>query len=253
MPLKALLRADDLWVEGNRQGRPTPVLRAIDLTIQTRQFTVLLGESGAGKTMLAKALSGLLPEGFRLSRGRITYRGTQLTTPSSFSALRGCNIFYTPQNAAASLNPVLTIGRQLNETRRIRHEQLLHMLAEMGFPDPPRILEAYPFMLSGGENQRCLLAMALASRCELLILDEPTSELDASAQQDFIRLLRASQLRLGLTVLLISHQLDLVRDIADNLLVMCTGAIVDSGTFAGVLAAPRHAYSRQIAAYLAGP
>lgn len=250
--MKTLLRAEDLWVEGNSQDQPTPVLRAIDLTIPTRRFTVLLGESGAGKTLLARALSGLLPEGFRLSRGRITYRGKPLTTPASWSALRGRHIFYSPQNAAASLNPVMRIGRQLNEIRRISQEQLLKMLAGMGFPDPRRILDAYPFMLSGGENQRCLLAMALASRSELLILDEPTSELDAVAQQDFIRLLRASQLRHGLTVLLISHQLDLIRDTADNLLVMCAGAIVDTGTFAGVLAAPRHAYSRQIAAYLAG-
>ena len=145
---------------------------------------------------------------------------------------------------------MLTIGRQINETCRLGREQLLELLAALRFDDPCRILAAYPFMLSGGENQRCLLAMSLAAGSELLILDEPTAELDAAAQADFIEILRACQRRSGLTVLLISHQLDLLARIAQNLCVMCAGTIVDSGTFAGVMAAPRHSYTREIVAYL---
>jgi ABC-type glutathione transport system ATPase component len=243
----ALLQAENLWVEGGSHGRQQPVLRAVDLKIMAGQVTVLLGESGAGKTMLARALSGLLPEGFRVSRGRIVYREKLLATPASWSGIRGSKIFYAPQNAAASLNPVLTIGRQIGETSRSTDDQLRELLAELR-----RILASYPFMLSGGENQRCLLAMALAAGSELLILDEPTTELDPTAREDFIRILQACQHRYGLTVLLISHQLDLVRNIAKELYVLSAGAVVDYGTFASVLTAPGHPYTREIAAYLAG-
>jgi ABC-type glutathione transport system ATPase component len=245
-----LLQAEDLWVEGHSHGRRQAVLRAVDFKIMAGQVTALLGESGAGKTMLARAFSGLLPDGFFVSRGFVAYRGKRLTTAASWSGIRGRKIFYSPQNAAASLNPVLTIGRQIREYSRISTVQLLEMLAGMQFADPQRILDSYPFMLSGGENQRCLLAMALAGGAELLILDEPTAELDAAAQEEFVRVLQNYQRRQGPAVLLISHHLDLIRDSAQNLYVMCAGAIVDSGTPAGVLAAPGHAYTREISAYL---
>lgn len=247
-----LLQADGLWVEGSRHGRPHVVLRAVDFKITAGRVTVLLGESGAGKTMLAKAFCGLLPEGFHVCRGGITYRGKRLTAPASWSGIRGSKIFYAPQNAAASLNPVLTIGRQIAETSRIGKEHMLDVLAGMQFAKPQHILDAYPFMLSGGENQRCLLAMALASGSELLILDEPTAELDPATREDFIELLQACQRRFGLTILLISHQLDLIRDIAADLYVLCAGAIVDSGAFADVMAAPVHPYTREIRSYLGG-
>jgi ABC-type glutathione transport system ATPase component len=243
-----LLQAEDLWVEG--YGRQQPVLRAINFKIMANQVTVLLGESGAGKTMLAKALSGLLPGGFFVSRGCIAYRGKRLAAPVSWQGIRGREIFYSPQNAAASLNPVLTVGRQIRETSRIGEDQLLEMLFGMEFPDPQRILHSYPFMLSGGENQRCLLAMALAGRAGLLILDEPTAELDASAQAEFYRVLQIYQRRYSLAVLLISHHLNLVKSIAENLYVMCAGAIVDSGTPADVFRAPSHPYTREIGDYL---
>jgi peptide/nickel transport system ATP-binding protein len=243
-----LLQAEDLWVTGH--GLQQPVLRAVNLEIVAGQVTVLLGESGAGKTMLARAFSGLLPEGFSVSRGSIAYRGKRMVAPASWSGIRGRGIFYAPQNAAASLNPVLTIGRQIRETSRINEKQLLELFAGMQFSEPQRILDSYPFMLSGGESQRCLLAMSLAGRSELLILDEPTAELDATAQDEFIRILQTFQRQYSLAVLLISHQLDLIKDIAHNLYVMCAGTIVDSGTLADVLRAPGHPYTREISAYL---
>jgi len=246
----ALLQANDLWVEGH--GRQQPVLKAVNLAVTAGRVTVLLGESGAGKTMLARAFCGLLPDGFFVSRGRIAYRGEVLAAPASWAGIRGRRIFYCPQNAAASLNPVLTIGRQIAETSRIGREALLEMLAGLRFADPRRILAAYPFMLSGGENQRCLLAMALANGCELLILDEPTAELDPATGDDFMRLVQAGQRRTGLTVLLITHQLDLAREIAENLYILHAGTIVESGSCAAVLAAPGHAYTREIRAYLDG-
>jgi ABC-type glutathione transport system ATPase component len=245
-----LLRAEDLWVENAGASRQQPVLRAIDLEITAGRITVLLGESGAGKTMLARALCGLLPDGFFISRGSVAYRGKPLATAASWAAVRGRKIFYAPQNAAASLNPVLTIGRQIAETSLISNGQLLDMLAGMQFAEPRRILASYPFMLSGGENQRCLLAMALASRAEILILDEPTAELDAEAQAETIRVLQAQREPHALTVLLISHHLEFVKSIAQNLCVMFQGELVEAGVPEAVLRAPRHAYTRDIAAYL---
>jgi ABC-type glutathione transport system ATPase component len=242
----ALLQADDLWVEGH--GRQ--VLRAVNFRITAGRVVALLGESGAGKTMLARAFSGLLPEGFRVSRGTIAYQGKRLAAPGAWSGVRGRAIFYAPQNAAASLNPVLTIGRQIAEASRVGSEELPDLLAGLGFENPRRILASYPFMLSGGENQRCLLAMALASLPELLILDEPTAELDAVAQADVLSLLRDRLRRQALTVLLISHHLDLVEACARKLYVLSAGAVVAAGTPATLLAAPGHPYVREIAAYL---
>jgi len=248
--MTALLRAEGLWVEGDCHGRRQTLLRAVDLELMAGRVTALLGASGAGKTILARAFCGLLPDGFCVSRGSITFRGKCLGNDADWAKLRGRKIFYAPQNAAASLNPVLTIGRQIMETSRLNGEQLLELLGALRFAAPRRILASYPFMLSGGESQRCLLAMALAGGAELLILDEPTAELDAAAQVEFIRVLRACRRLYALTVLLISHQLDLMADIAEYLCVMHAGTIVDAGTFAAVLAAPGHAVTREIAAYL---
>jgi len=248
--LTADLQAEDLWVERIADGCRRPILRGINLKIPSNQVTVLLGESGAGKTILARAFSGLLPEGFFVSRGRILFGRQVMSGPGSWTRVRGRKIFYAPQNAAASLNPVLTIGRQIRETSRIGANELADMLYRLQFADPERILRSYPFTLSGGENQRCLLAMALAGRAELLILDEPTAELDVAAQEEFVQVLQAQQRAYSLTVLLISHHLGFIKDIAQNLCVMFRGELVEAGVPETVLRSPVHAYTRDIAAYL---
>ena len=249
-PLKALLRTEDLWVDWIAGGRRQPVLRGINLEIPCGQVTVLLGESGAGKTILARALIGLLPAGFFIGRGRILFNGRVMSAPGTWAGVRGREIFYAPQNAAASLNPVLTIGRQIRETSRLPETELLPLLALLQFADPERILRSYPFALSGGENQRCLLAMALAARARFLILDEPTAELDAAAQEDFVRVLQEQQRAYSLTLLLISHHLGFIASIAQNLVVMSRGELVDAGVPEAVLRSPVHPYTRDIAAYL---
>jgi ABC-type glutathione transport system ATPase component len=247
-----LLRAEGLRVENARDRGQPPVLRSVGLEIGAGRTAVLLGESGAGKTVLARALCGLLPNGLRISRGFVAYRGERLETEAAWSRVRGRKIFYAPQNAAASLNPVLTIGRQLDEGRRLGKGRLQEILAGLRLADPQRVLASYPFMLSGGENQRCLLAMALVAGAELLILDEPTAELDPTAQADFVRVLLEYQRCHGPAILLISHHLDLVRAVADDLYVLHGGAIVAAGAPVDVLAAPGHPYTREIAAYLGG-
>jgi len=245
-----MLRVEDLWVE-RMAGERTAFLRGINLEIAAGSLTVLLGETGAGKTLLARALSGLLPDGFRIGRGRVLYRGRSLDTPRSWEGVRGRGIFYAPQNAGACLNPVLTIGRQLRECGRMDDRELSELLARLHLADPGRILGSYPFALSGGENQRCLLAMALASRAEMLILDEPTSEIDSASQDEFIRVLVEQQQARSLAVLLISHHLGFVRDVARSVCILSRGELVAAGSPQAVFASPSHPYAREIAAYLA--
>ncbi|HEX7503128.1 MAG TPA: ATP-binding cassette domain-containing protein [Acidobacteriota bacterium] len=246
-----MLRTEDLWVEKTVADGSLPLLRGINLEVPSGQVTVLLGESGAGKTLLARAMSGLLPEGLRISRGGVFYRGRSLPAPGSWDGIRGRGIFYAPQNAAACFNPVLTIGRQIRECSRSDDAELEELLARLQFSDPRRVLRSHAFALSGGENQRCLLALALACGADVLILDEPTSEIDDDARDEFVRVLLAYQRARSLTVLLISHHLGFIRSIAQNLSVMSRGEVVARGPQRTVLASPVHAYIREIAAYLA--
>jgi ABC-type glutathione transport system ATPase component len=245
----ALLEARDLWVERTETGHE-PILRGIDLDVHAGAVTVLLGETGAGKTLLGRALAGLLPAGMRVSRGRIAYRGRVLATAASWQGVRGGRIFYAPQNAGACLNPVLPIGRQLRECSRLEGRELLDLLGQLQLADPDRVMGAYPCALSGGENQRCLLAMAIASRAEVLILDEPTSEIDRSSQEGFIRVLVEQQKARSLAVLLISHHLGFIREVAGTVAVMSCGEMVAAGPPRAVFASCGHAYVREIAAYL---
>jgi ABC-type glutathione transport system ATPase component len=245
-----LVRVEDLWVGKTDAGGFQPVLRGINLGIPATQVTVVLGESGAGKTILARALSGLLPERFSIKSGRIFFRQKWMATPGSWSGIRGQSIFYAPQNAAACFNPVLTIGRQIGECSPNSGKEIMEILSRLQFPDPGLVLRSYPFALSGGENQRCLLALALACRAEMLILDEPTSEIDDTAQDEFIRILQEYQRARSLTVLLISHHLGFVKSVAQNLCIMFRGEVIAAGDPQAVLGFPGHAYTRDIAAYL---
>jgi ABC-type glutathione transport system ATPase component len=243
-----ILQAKDLWVEKTSNDQRLPVLRGVNLAIQAQRVTALFGESGAGKTILARALAGLLPDDFNVSRGGIWHREKLLAEEKSWAEIRGREIFYAPQNAAASLNPVLTIGRQIGEYSRIGKGELLAMLAGMQFADPERILNSYPFALSGGENQRCLLALALAGRAELLILDEPTAELDALAQDEFVRVLKKYQGQYSLSILLISHQLEMIKEIAQSVYAMHQGEVVGSATAAAIFDSTCQPVSRKTSA-----
>lgn len=245
-----LLEARGLDIERCDGGASRPVLRGVDLGVAAGAVTVLLGETGAGKTLLARALVGLLPARFRVAGGRIRYCGRTLAAAGDWQGIRGREIFYAPQNAAACLNPVLTIGRQLRECSRIPGLELAGLLERLQLGDPGRVLASYPCDLSGGENQRCLLAMALASGAATLILDEPTAEIDADAQEEFVRVLREQRRRRSLAVLLITHHLGLIDGIADRVCVLSRGRTVAGGDPRAVFASPEHPYVREIAAYL---
>lgn len=198
-----LLYTQNLSIATNQNQR---ILENINIHIPQSQITALTGPSASGKTTLARALSGLLPQNMRITSGQIYYQNKPITYPN-LQKRTGHQIFYTPQNAAASLNPVLKIKHQILETAKIPHSELLEILETLDFPDPHLILNAYPFQLSGGENRRCLLALALAHKPELLILDEPTASLDHHLQQELTTLIQQTQNRYNQTILLITHNI----------------------------------------------
>ncbi len=237
-----------------------PVVRDVSLTLAAGEVLGLVGESGSGKSTLGMAVLGLLDPAARVEAGRIMLSSDDLLAfpPASRRALCGSTIALIPQEPMAALNPTLRIGHQLDLVLR-RHgkgdtpaRRLLaeEALASVMIADPLRILASYPFQLSGGQLQRVLIALAFALGPKLIIADEPTTALDMSAQGAVLHLLVARARDEGAGVLLISHNLPLVRHYADRVAVMRRGAIVEEGTAAEVLAAPVHAYTSALIAAL---
>lgn len=223
----------------------TPLLKDLTVDIRKEKITTLIGESGSGKTIFSKALCALLPEGIFIKSGEIFFRG-EAVDYDKLKRLRGGHIFYAPQNAASSLNPVLKIGKQIREVSKLDHLQLIGILEELELPDPLRILNAYPFELSGGENQRCLLAMALALRPELLILDEPTAGLDHDLQERFTVLLKKIQREYRLSILLITHNLSIAESLSDYIYIILSGEIIEEGIPEYLFSCPVHNYTKEI-------
>jgi ABC-type dipeptide/oligopeptide/nickel transport system ATPase component len=219
-----VLKVENLRVEEIKTGtgQNVTVLENIDIQIKKNKITTLTGKSGSGKTIFAKTLAALLPKHIIMTRGNIFYDGLPVTY-DDLKKMRGSHIFYTPQNAAASLNPVMKIKKQIKETSKLENHLLIELLKDLDFPDPERILNSYPFELSGGENQRCLLAMAIARKPKVLILDEPTASLNRELQDGFIRLIKACQQQYHLTILLITHNLSLSRLASDYILPIFPG------------------------------
>jgi ABC-type glutathione transport system ATPase component len=237
-----------------------PVVRDVSLTVAAGEVLGLVGESGSGKSTLGMAVLGLLNPAARVEAGRIMLGSDDLLAlpPASRRPLCGSTIALIPQEPMAALNPTLRIGRQLDLVLRqhgkgnagARRRLAEDALSSVMIADPPRILASYPFQLSGGQLQRVLIALAFALGPKLIIADEPTTALDMSAQGAVLDLLVSRARDEGAGVLLISHNLPLVRRYADRVAVMRRGAIVESGMAADVLAAPRHAYTSALIAAL---
>ena len=241
-----MLETEHLTVSVHGEAGDSTLLRDVTFALNFRQVTALIGESGAGKTILAKTISGLLDSGNFDIRGNIRLKGKPVVGRTQWKELRGRTILYAPQNAAASLNPAMKIGKQLLEAAVIPSEEVCQILRRLGLDDSDRVMRSYPFELSGGENERCLIAMALALKPELLILDEPTAELDSHVQVEMMDLLYDFQKDLALTLLIITHNLFLVRKLADRISIIRDGSIVEHGDRETILNAPVHPYTREI-------
>ncbi|MVA71719.1 dipeptide ABC transporter ATP-binding protein [Agrobacterium vitis] len=235
--------------------------RAVDdlsLTIARGEVLGVIGESGAGKSMTGAAIIGLIDPPGRITSGEIHLQGERIDNlgDKALETLRGRRIGTVFQDPLVSLNPLYTIGQQLIETIR-RHlpldqaqarQRAIDLLREVGIDEPARRLDAYPHEFSGGMRQRVVIALAVAADPDLLIADEPTSALDVSVQAQIIALLRSLCQRRGLAVLLITHDMGVVAEIANRVVVMHKGRIVESGPVAEVIGSPKHDYTRTLIA-----
>ena len=236
------------------------VLHGIDLNIAAGEKVALVGESGSGKSVTARIVLGLLQETTtaRIS-GDVVFDGRDIgaMTRKDRAALRGTEMSMIFQDPTSSLNPVFTIARQFTEVLRRRYPKLprteaearaAQLLANVSIPDPARVLGSYPFQLSGGMNQRVMIAMALSNRPKLLLADEPGTALDVSVQAQTLHLMRDMVEEYGTSVLFISHNLGVVREFADRVYVIYRGNIVEDGPVDALFADPRHAYTRALMA-----
>lgn len=218
----------------------------------------IVGESGAGKSVSAHTVMGLASYiGASMVSGEVWYKGQDLlASPKSYGRSRGRHISLIPQEAAPSLNPVLTVAQQIGEMLQVhlglpagqRRAKVTELLAMVEIPDPELTGRLYPYQLSGGTIQRVLLAMALSCGPDIIIADEPASSLDVSVQSEILRLLRETKMRTGLSMVLIAHDLAVISNNSDHVLVMFRGSLMESGPTAAVLGRPMHPYTASLLA-----
>ncbi len=260
-----LLQVRDLSVFFDVPSGEVRAVHGISFDIDRGETLALVGESGSGKTVTALSIVQLLP--YPLARhpgGSVRFQGQELLGASEpvLRRVRGDRIAMIFQEPMTSLNPLHTIGQQVSEVlvvhkalgRAAARARTLELLRLAGLPEAVQRLDAYPHQLSGGQRQRVMIAMALANDPDLLIADEPTTALDVTIQAQILRLLKELQARFAMALLLITHDLAVVRKVADRVCVMTEGAIVEAGSVAEVFRHPRHAYTRRLlAAEPAGP
>ena len=256
--MSALLNIEHLRIALPAGADRSHALHDLSLTLEAGQCLCVVGESGSGKSMLAKALLRLLPAGPRVEGGRIRFRGEDLAGlgEEAMRQLRGRAVSMVFQEPMSALNPLLSVGRQIDETlqahgvrgREQRRQRILDLLGYVGLPDPGRLQHALPFELSGGQRQRMVIAMALAFDPLLLIADEPTSALDVTTQAQILALLRRIQREKGMAMLFITHDFAVVEAIADRVLVLEKGHLVEQGSAQQVLQQPQQDYTRQLLA-----
>lgn len=230
-------------------------LAGVDIAVEEGEIVGVVGESGCGKSITALSIMGLLPEGTtQITGGSINFRGTDLASlsPRERRHMRGRDIAMIFQEPMTSLNPIMTVGQQIMEPIKLHlnmrgnaaREHALKVLDDVGIPRSRNILPDYPHQLSGGMRQRVMIAIALACNPSLLIADEPTTALDVTIQGQILDLMLEARDRLGTSILFITHDLGVVAEICDRVVVMYAGKVVETGQTADVLAAPKHPYTQ---------
>jgi microcin C transport system ATP-binding protein len=253
-----LVDVRDLSIAFQQGSERKTVVDRVSFRIEKGKALALVGESGSGKTVTAQAVVRLLPQpAASYPTGQILFQGKDVLKMSEgeLREMRGAAVTMVFQEPMTSLNPLHTIARQIGEIIALHHgrsaatkARIVELLSEVGVVDPAERLGAYPHQLSGGQRQRVMIAMALANRPDLLIADEPTTALDVTVQAQILKLLKDLQTKFGMALLFITHDLNVVRRIADDVIVMQQGAIVEAGLMAAVFAAPRHPYTQALLA-----
>jgi microcin C transport system ATP-binding protein len=258
-PAGPLLQVRDLAVSFDTPGGEVQAVKRLSFDLDRGETLGVVGESGSGKSVTALSILQLLPYPVaRHPAGSIVFDGQELLGAPEpvLRRVRGNRVALVPQEPMTALNPLHVIEKQVGEVLAVHkgldggaaRARILDLLHMVGLPDAERRLGAYPHQLSGGQRQRVMLAMALANEPDLLLADEPTTALDVTIQAQILRLLRDLQQRLGMAMLLISHDLGVVRKVTERVLVMLDGEAVESGPTAEVFGSPRHPYTRRLVA-----
>jgi oligopeptide/dipeptide ABC transporter ATP-binding protein len=256
-----LLQIHALQLQFQTGGTRVQAVDGLSLAITAGETLCLVGESGSGKSVTALSIARLLPTPpAHYTGGEILLEGRDTLTMSAaeLRSIRGRIVGYVFQEAGASLNPVFRIGSQISEALKLhrprdaKDEEVIRLLTLVGIPAPETRLRSYPHELSGGMQQRVMLAMALASHPKLLVADEPTTALDVTIQAQILELLHDLKNRLGMAILFITHNLAIVRDFANRVAVMYAGQIVETGPASDVLDEPLHPYTQALISSVPG-
>jgi len=255
-----LLSISGLSAVSDRDGG-APILRDVSLTLGRGEVRGLVGESGAGKSTIAKALLGILPRTVRVTGGFVNFEGRDLLRlpQKALRDIMGSEISLIPQDPQTALNPGRRIEAQLTDGLRLKRglssrearARALTLLEEVHIRDPERVLRCYPHELSGGMRQRVLIASAFALEPKLVVADEPTTALDVTVQKQILRLIRGLQEAHGTAVIFVTHDLGVVAQICDSVTLLYAGKVIEEGRTADVLSNPRHIYTKALIA--AGP
>src|SRR5687767_8771007 len=256
----AVLEISHLSVDLGIKGAWIPALHDVSLTIERGEVLGLVGESGSGKSLTALSIAGLLPGNARVATGSVRLMGEEVLGKSErgLNALRRRSVAIVFQNPTSYLNPVLTVGDQIAEIFELSPELLrgggrrdawrrsIEVLRLVRIPDPDRVVERYPFELSGGMQQRVVIAMALVRQPHLIIADEITTALDVTVQAQILSLLSELRRTIGMTLLLITHDMGIVAQLADRVAVMYSGSVVEIAAVRTIFREPKHPYSRAL-------
>jgi oligopeptide/dipeptide ABC transporter ATP-binding protein len=262
-PAPGLLSVDNLSVDFSTPAGPLFAVRGISFDLYPGEILGIVGESGSGKSVTAHSIMRLLPQNGKISGGSIRYRGEEVAAfeGGRLQAFRGGDVAMIFQEPGRSFDPIYSIGKALAETIRAHQPDLdeeavrdksIRLLREANVPEPERRLDNFPHQFSGGLLQRIMIALALASDPKILIADEPTTALDVTIQAGIIDLLLRLKKDRGLSIIFITHNLALISNIADRIVVMYAGLIMESGPADQVISSPRHPYTRALLDSLLG-
>ncbi|MFK0166098.1 ABC transporter ATP-binding protein [Rhizobium sp. NPDC090279] len=258
LPSDPVLSVRGLTVSLPKNMERAHAVQDISFDLMRGEILCIIGESGSGKSVTANAIMGLLPSIIKVTAGTICFKGADLISAddATLRSLRGRAVSIIFQDPLSALNPLMTIGDQIVEvldahkigTPESRRQKVKELLGEVGLPDPDLLQHQYPFRLSGGQRQRVMIAMALALDPDVLIADEPTTALDVTTQAQILELIRKIQVRKKMSVMFITHDFGVVAEIADRVIVMEKGHLVEQGPAAQVLNAPVHPYTQRLIA-----